>query len=338
MASKAASRDNLIQYVQIDGLVALKIIKHCHEESAGGSDLVQGVLLGLVAETANDKILEITNCFPFPRHNEDEEFDEVQYQMEMMKNLRHVNIDHLHVGWYQSTNLGSFINRAFLESQFIYQHSIEESVVLIYDPNRTTKGQLSLKAFRLTQAMMELYESTDFSPESIKASKMSFNKMFQEIPVVLRNSHLCNVLLCDLEEMAPSAPQTTQFLDLATSSYLEKKTKLLMGCVDDLSQDCNKYFNFQRQAAKQNQAKQQYLMKRQAENQSRVGRGEQPLGDDDINKMFKPLVAPPRLDSLLTSSQIDRYTKQINEFSAQSFGKLFMSECLQEERNTPAQQ
>jgi translation initiation factor 3 subunit H len=56
--------------------VALKIIKHCHEESVGGSDLVQGVLLGLVAESGTDKILEITNCFPFPRHNEDEEFDE----------------------------------------------------------------------------------------------------------------------------------------------------------------------------------------------------------------------------------------------------------------------
>jgi hypothetical protein len=45
-------------------------------------------------------------------------------------------------------------------------------------------------------------------------------------------------------------------------TYLEKKVKLLMGCVDDLSQDCNKYFNFQRQHAKQNQAKQQYLLKR----------------------------------------------------------------------------
>ena len=56
----------------------------------------------------------------------------VQYQMEMMRNLRHVNIDHLHVGWYQSTYLGSFINRALLDSQFNYQHSIEESVVLIY--------------------------------------------------------------------------------------------------------------------------------------------------------------------------------------------------------------
>lgn len=56
----------------------------------------------------------------------------VQYQMEMMRSLRHVNIDHLHVGWYQSTIYGSFVSRALLDSQFSYQHAIEESVVLIY--------------------------------------------------------------------------------------------------------------------------------------------------------------------------------------------------------------
>ncbi|MEQ2164910.1 Eukaryotic translation initiation factor 3 subunit H-A [Goodea atripinnis] len=50
----------------------------------------------------------------------------------MMRSLRHVNIDHLHVGWYQSTYYGSFVSRALLDSQFSYQHAIEESVVLIY--------------------------------------------------------------------------------------------------------------------------------------------------------------------------------------------------------------
>lgn len=50
----------------------LKIVKHCQEEGSAGQDLVQGVLLGLVV----DNRLEITNCFPFPRHNEDEDFDE----------------------------------------------------------------------------------------------------------------------------------------------------------------------------------------------------------------------------------------------------------------------
>ena len=56
----------------------------------------------------------------------------VQYQIEMMRRLRAVNIDHLHVGWYQSTYLGNYINKTLLESQFGYQSSIEESVVLIY--------------------------------------------------------------------------------------------------------------------------------------------------------------------------------------------------------------
>ena len=54
------------------------------------------------------------------------------YQMEMMRHLRHVNVDHLHVGWYQSTYFGSFINKVLLHSQYEYQHTIEESVVLVY--------------------------------------------------------------------------------------------------------------------------------------------------------------------------------------------------------------
>ncbi len=56
----------------------------------------------------------------------------VYYQMEMMRNLRSVNIDHLHVGWYQSTYLGAFVSKNLLESQYSYQNSIAESVVLVY--------------------------------------------------------------------------------------------------------------------------------------------------------------------------------------------------------------
>merc|ERR1711860_349656 len=172
-----------------------------------------------------------------------------------------------------------------------YQHSIEESVVIIYDPERTSKGHLELKALRLTAEMMSMYRDGDFSPEALNAAGMSFNKMFQEVPILIRNSHLTNTLLCEMENLAPSTNHN-QFLDLATSTHLENYVKLLMGCVDDLSQDANKFFNFQRQFAKQNQAKQQYLLKRQLENNARQARGEAPLGDEDIHKMFKPLQPP----------------------------------------------
>lgn len=52
--------------------MVLKIIKHCQEEGSGGNELVQGVLLGLVENNR----LEVTNCFPFPRHTEEEDLDE----------------------------------------------------------------------------------------------------------------------------------------------------------------------------------------------------------------------------------------------------------------------
>jgi len=42
----------------------MKMVKHCHEESAGTYKLAQGALLGLVV----DNRLEITNCFGFPKN------------------------------------------------------------------------------------------------------------------------------------------------------------------------------------------------------------------------------------------------------------------------------
>ena len=50
----------------------MKIIKHSQEEGSTGNELVQGVLLGLVE---NGKV-EVTNCFPFPHHTDDDEASE----------------------------------------------------------------------------------------------------------------------------------------------------------------------------------------------------------------------------------------------------------------------
>lgn len=55
-----------------------------------------------------------------------------KYQLDMMKSLRQVNVDHYHVGWYQSSDVGNFLSLPLLESQFHYQTSIEESIVLIF--------------------------------------------------------------------------------------------------------------------------------------------------------------------------------------------------------------
>lgn len=56
----------------------------------------------------------------------------VQYQMEMMRSLRHVNMGHLPWAGTSPHTVAFVRHRALLDSQFSYQHAIEESVVLIY--------------------------------------------------------------------------------------------------------------------------------------------------------------------------------------------------------------
>ena len=49
---KNTENDSSIEVVQIDGLVIMKLIKHCHEleASTSGSGVAQGALLGLLQD------------------------------------------------------------------------------------------------------------------------------------------------------------------------------------------------------------------------------------------------------------------------------------------------
>ena len=53
-----------------------------------------------------------------------------------------------------------------------------------------------------------------------------------------------------------------------------------------------KFNKAQNLAVKQCQDKTRFLQKRQQENTARVARGEDPLPEEDVNKLFKPL--PPQ--------------------------------------------
>lgn len=317
------SRDpERIESVQIEGLVALRIVKHCHEEGAG--EIAQGVLLGLLV----DRTLEITNCFPHPRVDDDS--DEIQYQIEMMRKLRDVNVDHFHVGWYQSTFLGTFLNRNFVESQYHYQKSIEESVVIVYDPLQTNQGMLSFKAYRLTKKLLNLYAGGEknFSPEGLAENGLSFNNLLEEVPVTIRTSNLVNTLIAEMQETLPNTGKD-EFLSLATGSYLEKNVHLLIEGTDELCQDSQKLHNYQRNVARQQQQIDAYKQKRAQENDLRKNRGEPPLPDEDLSKLFRPLQPPPRLDNLLSTAQIGTYCDHLTDFASQSFSKLFIAENIQ---------
>ncbi|XP_065225578.1 eukaryotic translation initiation factor 3 subunit H [Planococcus citri] len=313
--------ETFIECVQIEGLALMKITKHCHEECSGNLEVAQGALLGLIV----GKTLEITNCFAFPK-NYDDTIDEEDYQLDMMRRLRRVNVDHYHVGWYQSSDVGNFLSLPLLESQYHYQTSIEESVVLIYDTNKTSRGFLTLKAYRLTPQAINMYKENDFTPEALRQLKIGYETLLMEVPIVIKNSSLTNILLSELTDYVP--PQDgSNFLDLGTASVLEGQLRSLMERVDDLNQEAIKFNRFQLAVARQAQDKNRFLAKRTQENAARALKKEPPLPEEDLNKMFKPIPVPARLTPMLMASQVEAYGEHISKFCSQSLAKLFVMQA-----------
>lgn len=301
----------------------MKMVKHCHEESLSNMEVAQGALLGLIV----DKSLEITNCFPFPKPS-DESIDEDEYQLAMMRRLRCVNVDHFHVGWYQSADVGNFLSLPLLESQYHYQTSIEESVVVIYDTQKSARGFLTLKAYRLTPQAIAMYKEGEFTPEALRTLKIGYENLFVEIPIVIKNSTLTNIMMSELSEMIPEE-EGTHFLDLGTASVLENQLRCLMDRVDELNQEALKFNKYQQSVNRQEQEKHRMLAKHAQENAARVAKGEQALGEEDIIKQFRPLPVPPRLNPMIVSGQVNTYCQHISQFCSQSLAKLYMTQSLQ---------
>lgn len=321
-----------VDVVELDSLVVLKIVKHCQ---GALPSFVTGQLLGLDI----GRTLEVTNCFPFPskgdteaRAEGDEDEDGAEYQMEMMRCLREVNVDNNTVGWYQSTYFSSFIEDSCIETQFNYQENIKNCVVIIYDPSRTRASGIALRAFRLTDAFMTLYKEGKFTIESLASTDVSTADVFQELPIRVRNSHLSSALLLELQDECGLKANTADFrrLELHTNPVLEKQMQLLIECIDDLQQESNKLQHHERNLQRQKAMQQQYLSKKKAEALARTAKGEEPLPEEDLssNPLFKAIPQPSRLESLLITNQMQAYCRQINQFTGQSFTKLFLMQSF----------
>merc|ERR1711990_164456 len=224
-----------LDLVEIDGLAVLKIVKHCKEHLP---QLVTGQLLGL----DYDQTLEVTNCFPFPstREVDSEDFEAeggADYQMDMMRALRDVNVDNNTVGWYHSTYLGSHITEELISTQYNYQESIPKCVCLIFDPMKTAQGNLALKAGRLTDSFMTLYKGGEFTLDSILKAGVCAEDIFEEVPIQVRNSNLIKAFLLQMDDSKIKrsvSAETGVPSNVNTNPFLEKNLECLIDSIDDL--------------------------------------------------------------------------------------------------------
>merc|ERR1719240_643082 len=114
---------------------------------------------------------------------------------------------------------------------------------------------------------------------------------------------------------------------------LEKNLRLLSEHVDRMSTESARHCSYYKTLIKQQQLRQQHQYKKEQENILREKRGEPPLPQEDLDKLFKLPTAPPRLDNVLLSSQVTSFCRDLHEKTAQNISKAFMAEVFQQNKS-----
>lgn len=244
---------NRVTEVQIDGLAILKLVKHCRDSLP---QMVAGSLLGL----DEGKTLEVTHCFPVPTpRGELEEYEGLnpqqqleggavaieagdiegeEYQMEMMKTLREVNVDNNCVGWYKSIYFGSFCQTTLVETQFSYQENLSANcVVILYDPVQSLQSATTIKAYRLSDDFVANYRAkgTTFVPPS---------DVLIELPLKIRNPGLITAFLYDVKQEGLLKSKQHRYGDVGLGSPtapLERYLEHMCSWVDELLEENTKF-------------------------------------------------------------------------------------------------
>ena len=215
-------RSAKISAVQIEGLVLLKIIKHCGEYLPQ-RQAVEGKLLGLPTD---ENTVEITNSFPIPTQFTESSNDisgdndkrakinkrATKYAQDMIRLMHRIREDNLVVGFYRSALNGSFLTSQTIEAQYQHQLHSAQSVCIIYDPTASIRGRLLIRAFRLTDQFMKFYSKQDFGCTSISKLNLSSINIFEELDIKIHNSHLVHAFLYEIAQLPSDKSLTLSHL------------------------------------------------------------------------------------------------------------------------------
>lgn len=203
---------------------------------------VTGQLLGM----ENDSVLDITDMAPFAIANDEAEQED--YQMDLLKSLKDVHFDHNTVGWFTTTSLEGFANSSMLETQLDYQVGIPGAVVLVVDVHRSSVGLPCISAYRLSSAALSSLK------DKKSKSTMYGPHLFQEFPISVTVSSLDAMFLAKTVERGnlPLVGSVSMpSVDLCISSIM---TRSLLSTSDEMISEVGRLQHFAKSILKQQQS------------------------------------------------------------------------------------
>lgn len=161
-----------------------------------------GILLGLDLEG----VMEVEDSFGLPA-NDFAGFTGNSYSSRLIQHLREVQTPDSPVGLYLSTHNGGFITKPVLD----LVGSVErvagrgKAIIVVHDAN--IQGELSVKAYRLSQGLRDAAKSGRFDTASLVENRLTPHNMLESLPLSVTSPGLIQAFLSTLS--TPSAPSSS---------------------------------------------------------------------------------------------------------------------------------
>jgi len=354
-----------VDEVIIDAKVVLQIIKHAQDDSRSSPNCLDGYLTGF----SDGGITELTHSFRSLSaddysHNDDEFFKiSSQYQDNMLRRLREQNQDHILVGFYRKVPNFNFMTKPddllnFLDFQLVNDKAnTNGTVMIVYDHVRMSSGDFGLRAYRVSEKAIKMYEKTKkktsknqknpFAVSFIQEAKLTFDEMLVEVPISIKSSYLMNCMLhqletCRLADMKKTvkgslfglgkrdSKLTNPAYSIACNKNLQNQTESLKTCVEEANNDTHKFLMLQRNLHNATIKKHQIIAAKERENADLATKGEKVKSIDvpEIEKMVKMPEEHNRLGGMVHAYQASVFSESVKNLSAGNMGKLFLSEKI----------
>lgn len=162
--------------------------------------------------------------------------------------------------------------------------------------------------------------------------------------MTVHNSHLLTTFLHQIPAPPPDHPEvdlpaalsdiqrdniqippypSLDSLDLSIDPFLEKTCDLLLDSIESHYSDLNNHQYYQRSLGREQQKITAWQTKRKAENAARAAAKQEPLPEDEWQKLFKLPQEPSRLEGMLNARQVEQYSRQVDGFTANVSAKMF---------------
>ncbi|KAK4683438.1 translation initiation factor 3 subunit H, partial [Tremellales sp. Uapishka_1] len=214
-----------VETVQLNALVFLKIMKHSTDvlppvqpqnmqsdrnappqTNLSSHQDCLGILLGLDL----DGVMEVEDCFALPPG--EASVGGNSYPTKLLNHLREVSTPDSPVGIYLSTHNGGFVTRSAIELMVAVEKAAGRSkaVLVIHDVSKSTGGDLSVKAYRLSEGAREAAKAGKWDTAALIEHRITANTLLTTLPLTITSPALLSAFLSTLTTSSkPSAPSLT---------------------------------------------------------------------------------------------------------------------------------